>query len=466
MFEWLTGRPGARRRRSPAPMGRRSSSRSEGGRRSRGGGSPRATRTSRIFAGVGLVVLVVVLTGATALWVVLHGMTNPVRFVSLAEAVPGTRINILVMGLDAPINSRGRAVPNFDIHGTVHSRTDTMMVVSVDTQSYEVGVLALPRDTRVMVSGRENMGYDKLGHAHAYTGNPDSLIATVSDFLDIPIHYYVRINSQGVADIIDLLGGVEVYVPYPMRYTDPYQDLVINIDQGLQVLDGEKAVGFLRYRGGRSDLERIDRQQQFLQALKDKLFSLGGISRVPAIIGEIGGSVDTNMTASQMLSFAKTAAQISMPDVEMATIPGDIRTIEDPGQPPLSYYVSRTDDLMIMVDHLLWGVDPEINAAITLEVLNGTGVSGLAGRFATELERQGYTVVNVGDAERSDFALTEIIDRTPDSDKLRRLSQAVLRYLPQAELGRARAIEDKPEFTIILGQDYADLLSALAASDN
>lgn len=461
MFDWLTRRPAGRRRRPPAGSHRNTGrSASGGGRRAE---PARTRRVSRIFAGAGLVALVLVVTGATALWVVLHGMTNPVRFVSLAEAVPGTRVNILVMGLDAPLNSRGQAVPNFDIHGTVNSRTDTMMVVSVDTESHEVGILALPRDTRVIVSGREYYGYDKLGHAHAYTGNPDSLIATVSKFLDIPIHYYVRINSQGVADIIDLLGGVEIYVPYPMRYTDPYQDLVIDIDQGLQELDGNKAVGFLRYRGGRSDLERIERQQQFLEALKDKLFSLGGISRVPAIIGEIGGSVDTNMTASQMLSFAKMAARISMPDVEMGTVPGDIRTIQDPGQPPLSYYVARADELALIADHLLWGVDPEVNATITVEVLNGTGVAGLAAQFAAELERQGYTVVHVGDAESSDFELTEIIDRSPDGDKLRRLSQAVLRHLPQAELGHARALEDKPEFTIILGQDYADFLSTLAA---
>jgi len=366
----------------------------------------------------------------------------------LAEAVPGTRVNILVMGLDAPISRSGQAIPNFDIHGTVYSRTDTMFLVSVDTATADVGVLSLPRDTRVIVSGREDYGYDKLGHAHAYSGDPGALIATVSDLLDVPIHYYVRINSNGLAAIVDKLGGVPLEVEEDMRYTDPQQDLVIDIDAGYQVLDGEKAVGYVRYRGGLSDIDRIERQQKFMKAFTDKLFTLGGITKVPAMVGELANFVDTNMTVSEMLSYAKLAAGVDLPSIRMDTIPGEIRTIEDPGRMPLSYYVPDQEALAALVEELIWGVDPVANAAITVEILNGTEVPGLAARFARELSRQGYNVVSVSSAEETQCEFTEIIDRAGDEDKLRRLSQAVLRYMPQAELGRARPSEKQPDFTV------------------
>ncbi|HCW51275.1 MAG TPA: hypothetical protein DGR79_04300 [Clostridiales bacterium] len=424
-------------------------SRTERNRRRRG------RRIARMLAFAGLALVGLALVAAAALYVFLGGLTNPVHFVSLAEAVPGTRVNILVMGLDAPLDRQGRAVPDFDIHRAEGSRTDTMMLVSVDTTTADVGILALPRDTRVIISGREDFGYDKLGHAHAYPdGGPEALIATVSEFLDVPIHYYVRVNSAGVARIIDLLGGVEVYVEEDMYYVDPWQDLVIDIKAGLQVLDGEKAVGYLRYRGGKSDVDRIERQQRFLEALKHKLFSLGAIAKVPSLIAEIADCVDTNMTPGEMLSYARLAMKVDMPKVRMGVLPGDIETIQDPGRPPLSYYVVREDECAELVDILIWGVDREANAEITVEVLNGTEVPGLAGLFAAELRRQGFDVVSVADADRHDLTVTEIIDRSRDDDKLRRLSQAVLRYTPLAELGRARAVRGRPEFTVIVGQDY------------
>jgi len=423
-------------------------------------------RVGRWLAVGGLALAMIILTLGVATWVFLSGLTNPGEFVSLAEAVPGTRVNILVMGLDAPISLSGRAIPDFDIHGTVYSRTDTMFLVSVDTETADVGVLSLPRDTRVVISGREDFGYDKLGHAHAYSGNPDALVATVSDLLDVPIHYYVRINSQGLAAIVDRLGGVPLDVEEDMHYVDAYQDLVIDIQAGYQILDGEKAVGYVRYRGGLSDIDRIGRQQKFMNAFKDKLFTLGGITRVPGLIGEMANFVDTNMTASEMVSYAGLAAQVDMPSVKMGTVPGDIRTVEDPGRMPLSYYVVNTEELAAMVDELVWGVDPAANAAIEVEVKNGTDVPGLATRFAQELTRQGYNVVSISDTAGVQCEATEIIDRSTDDDKLRRLSQAVLRYLPGAELGHALATEDSAEFTVILGRDYAELVSSAHGSDD
>jgi len=415
----------------------------------------------RAAAIAGIAVAALLLTGGVAMWVVLNGLTNPVHYDSLAEEIPGTRVNILVLGLDAPLDARLRARPEFDIHTATGSRTDTMMLVSVDPETTQVSVLSLPRDTRTIIAGRENYGYDKLGHAHAY-GGPEMIVGTLTRLLNVPIHYYVRINSAGVARIIDLLGGVEIYVEKRMHYVDPYQDLVIDLQPGLQLLDGDKAVQYLRYRSDGSDIDRIERQQKFIRAFKEQLFQLGTISKLPSILDEVVDCVDTNMTAGEMLKYARLAAKLDGVDLETGTLPGEIATITDPGQDPRSYWVIDQDECARVIDLLIWGVDPEANASITVEVRNGTTMPGLAATFAGELERQGYDVIGIGDADTTDFVKTRIIDRSRDRDKLRCVSRAVLRYLPDAQLGRARPDEDGADFTIILGVDYA---SFVATSD-
>ncbi len=429
------------------------------GRRRSGG-----RQVARVAAIVGIVLAALVITGGVTVYVILNGLTNPVNFVSLAETVPGTRVNILVMGLDAPLDSHGHAIPDFDIHKAEGSRTDTMMLFSVDPVAKDVAVLSLPRDTRTVIVGREWYGGDKLGHAHAY-GGPDMLVATVSKMLDVPIHYYVRINSAGVARIIDLLGGVEIYVEQDMHYSDPNQDLYIDLKKGLQTLDGEHAVEYLRYRPG-SDIERIERQQKFVAALADQVFSLGTISKIPALISEISKSVDTNLTPAEMLSYAKLATNADSINLRTGIIPGEVADVMDPNiGVMLSYWVIKDDELESTVESLLWNVDPVANAQIRVEVLNGTTVPGLAGGFADELRRQGYDVVSVADAKTQDYQTTEIIDRCRDEDMLRRLSQAVLRYLPDAELGRAKkAGEGEPMFTVVLGQDYANYVNPPATA--
>jgi len=394
-----------------------------------------------------------------ALWVFLSGLTNPMVFESLAKAVPGMRINVIMMGLDAPHDRYGRAIPDFDIHKAVGSRTDTMMLVSIDPQTKDVAVISLPRDTRVIIAGREDRGYDKLGHAHAYGRRPgdgtNMLIGTVSKLLDIPIHYYVRVNSLGAERIIDLLGGVEIYVEKDMYYHDPYQSLTIDLKAGLQVLNGHDSVGYLKYRSDGGDILRIERQQKFLKALRDRLFRAGIITRIPALLTQLAENVDTNMTAVEMIQYAKLATQMDMPNLRTEMLPGTDIWVNG-----VSYWEVDRDACAVMVDECLWGVNREANATISVAVLNGTQVSGLAARFASELERQGYNVILVADADRKDFPTTEILERTGDTEKLHHLSRAVLRYLPDAELGHLKPSEGQPDFTVIIGEDYAAYIAS------
>jgi LCP family protein required for cell wall assembly len=318
----------------------------------------------RALAITGIVVAALVAVSAVTLYVVLNGLTNPVHFDSLAKTVPGARVNILVMGLDAPLDSHWRAQPDFDVHTATGSRTDTMMLVSIDPKAKEVGILSLPRDTRTIIVGREDYGYDKLGHAHAY-GGPDMALATVSKFLNVPIHYYIRVNADGVAKIIDQLGGVEIYVERDMHYHDPYQNLNIDLKKGLQTLTGDQAAQYMRYRSDGSDITRIERQHKLITALKEQVFSLGTVAKIPSLIGVITEAVDTNLSPTEMLSYARLAAKLENVAISTGFLPGENTTITDPGREMLWYWLPNMEEATLLIDKILWGVDAQVNSGIT-----------------------------------------------------------------------------------------------------
>ncbi|MEW5935100.1 MAG: LCP family protein, partial [Bacillota bacterium] len=188
---------------------------------------------------------------------------------------PGSRVNVLVLGLDYQLDSSGKPIADWR---RSHGRADTVMLVSFDLERREVGVLSLPRDSRVDIPGR---GLDKLNAAHAY-GGPGLAMRTVQELTGVPVHYYVRTSFDGVARMVDLLGGVEFDVPRNMDYEDPTQDLYIHLKAGRQVLDGKSALQLLRFRQyPEGDIDRIRVQQAFLMAAARKALSVVTLARLP-----------------------------------------------------------------------------------------------------------------------------------------------------------------------------------------
>ncbi len=139
------------------------------------------------------------------------------------------RFNILIMGED-------------DVEGS--RRSDTVLFATIDIDDKNMRILSLPRDTRVQIPGH---GVQKLNHAFAY-GGPDLLKATVEKYLGQPILYYVIIDYVSFPAVVDILGGVEIDVQKRMRYVDRAGKLDINIQPGLQVMDGKTALHYVRFR--------------------------------------------------------------------------------------------------------------------------------------------------------------------------------------------------------------------------
>lgn len=222
----------------------------------------------------------------------------------------------LMMGVDSK-----------DVKKSKGTRTDTLMLMKANFDTGEIGILSLPRDTRVLVKGKE----DKLNHAHAY-GGTDLTMKTVRDFTNVEVDYYVKLDYRAVKGIVDAIGGVEIDVPMRMYYNDPTADppLHINLKKGLQVLDGDDAHDFLRFRSGYSDgdLGRIDAQQYFMKELIKQTLKPRNIFKLPKIVENYYDYVDTNIPMSSILKGVVVANKMDVENIDANTVPGENKRID------------------------------------------------------------------------------------------------------------------------------------------
>lgn len=211
--------------------------------------------------------------------------------------------NILIMGTDQRENEP--------------SRSDTIIVAMLNLKTKKAHFISLPRDSRVKIEGFKHK--TKLNHAHS-NGGIKLVKSTVENLLGIRIHNYVETNFTGFANIIDLLGGVEIDVEQRMYY--PPED--IDVKKGRQVLDGHDALGYVRYRSdGRGDLGRIERQQKFLKALIEQHLRLGTLLKLPDIIEQLKENVKTDMSVADLLSLAEKFHSMKAADVQFHQLPGE-----------------------------------------------------------------------------------------------------------------------------------------------
>ncbi|NLY08496.1 MAG: LCP family protein [Tissierellia bacterium] len=245
-------------------------------------------------------------------------------------------LRVLVVGLDHS-ETQGQNV-----------RTDTIMLMQLDYKSGKVSLLSIPRDTYVYLSAVNHM--DKINHAFRY-GGIETTKAVVSEILNIEIPYYVVVGYDMAREAVDLVGGVEVDVPIDMVYEDPTADppLYINLEKGLQILDGKKALQYLRFRKGygNQDLGRINAQQVFVQSFMHELTKPVNLLKVPLMVKSYTDNVNTNLPLSKLIKFAAKIRLYNFNDMELATLPGIPN--ERNG---ISYYDVNADELLELANKL------------------------------------------------------------------------------------------------------------------
>ena len=224
-------------------------------------------------------------------------------------------ILFLLMGVDSD-----------DIDEYSGIRTDTMMLTNIDLETGEVNILSLPRDLRVEVRGR----MDKLNHAHSYDG-VELAVETVKDFLNIDLENYVKMDYKAVKEVVEAIDGVEIDVQRRMYYADTSAKppLYIDLQPGVQVLDGDEALQFLRWRQNsdgtgypEGDIGRIGAQQNFVKELMKQSLKPKNIVRLPTFVNAYWDYVDTNISLGQIARAALAANKIDLNKLETATVPG------------------------------------------------------------------------------------------------------------------------------------------------
>lgn len=219
------------------------------------------------------------------------------------------RVNILLLGGD----TRGLAENEVP-------RSDSMILVSIDPEQKTGHLFSILRDTYLEIPG---YGSERINAALAL-GGPDLSMETVSEFLGLPVQYYVYVDFEGFIKLIDAIGGVDFYVEKDMKYIDitDKEEYQIDLKQGQQHLDGNKALQYVRFRhDALSDYSRTERQRAFLKAVADKLQSGYSLLRLPSILDEVKPYIETNMEVDTMLRLATLMYQIDVSTVEDLQIP-------------------------------------------------------------------------------------------------------------------------------------------------
>ncbi len=201
--------------------------------------------------------------------------------ITLEEREP---FSVLMLGVDEREGDKGRS--------------DTMIVLTVNPNTQSIKMLSIPRDTRTEIVGHGTE--DKINHAYAF-GNEEMSMATVENFLDIPLDYYIKVNMEGFKDIVDAVGGINVN--NQMAFSQSGKQF----EEGNIDLNGDEALAYIRMRkqDPNGDFGRQERQRQIIQGVIRKGISFNSLTNFDDIFDALGRNVRTNMTFAEMRDIQK-----------------------------------------------------------------------------------------------------------------------------------------------------------------
>lgn len=367
------------------------------------------------------------------------------------------RVNILFLGIDRrPSEALNDA-----------TRTDTMLLVTLDPYSKTAGMLSIPRDLWIPIPYASNrVIHDRINTAHVYgmlydyPGGGTALAKdTVQYNLGVRVHYYVMLDFQGFQRLVDSVDGITVELPRPLidhEYpTDDYEIRSIYIPEGVQHLDGEKTLWYVRSRHSDSDFGRMRRQQQVLLAMRERLMQLGSIPKLPLLWGQFNDAVQTDLSLPELLSLASIAREVKPEDIAgYALEAGYVTpTFTLDGA---SILLPNRSNMGKLIAEVFFDPRKEQEAAY-IEILNGTETTGLASRAAQQLQKSGFLHVSIGDADGGPYTKTEIQNLSGKAYTANLLASFL--RLPRDRIKEVNKFNgESVDIRIILGQDAAQLI--------
>ena len=225
--------------------------------------------------------------------------------------------NVLVLGLDDAVN----------MDNAEEKRADAILLISMENTTGKVRILNIPRDTWVKMA--QDKGETRLANVYAVGGAP-LIVRTINQMFDISIHQYVVIDLATFGQIVDAVGGIDLYIERNMDYDDPEAGLSIHMKQGYRHLDGVGAEHYLRYRSDDlGDLGRTQRQQKFVKAFYAKLLRVDTLPKVPAIADILKHNVTTSAELFDSVHIGNVIRKLNIEPPRTIMLPGDFSRDDD-----------------------------------------------------------------------------------------------------------------------------------------
>lgn len=366
--------------------------------------------------------------------------------------------------------------------------TDTIMIGSYDPKTQNASLLSIPRDTFVGKNPKTGTGSDKINSL--YQKGPEKTLEKVNELTGLDIKYYMVIDNQALIKLVDVIGGVEFYVPDDMDYDDSSQDLHIHLKKGLQLLDGDKAEQLVRFRKNndgttysgdheKDDYGRMSTQREFIIETVKQTIQAKNILKIKDIIDIAYEYVETNLSISVVKDYAPYAINVNIDGIQSAVLPGGSYGPSTTPSYPLWFFVADKKETAKLIEQLYGTTEEEVNeiteeehvenedgtsdetetpvvevnkddaSDIKIELLNGSGSKDVLSKIKKELTDQGYKIINT--TSTTTTSKTTIINKT-DVDST--FTENIKDVIGVGNISTSSVSSSNVDITIIIGKDY------------
>ena len=259
-----------------------------------------------------------------------------------------SEIKVLILGVSTDLDSE---------------LTDTIMVASYNPNTQKANLLSIPRDTFTGKYQSKALASQKINALYNMTRTPQKTLDAVNEITGLDIKYYILVRTEALIKLVDAIGGVEFNVPINMYYTDPTQNLVIDLKEGMQKLDGNKAEQLLRFRHnndgtsypaeyGDNDFGRMRTQRDFISATLKQTLKPGNIFKIGQILEIAHENIETNLELSYIKDYVPYAVEFNTDNLKTATLPGTTPNMSETNN--ISIFVANKTETQKLVQSMFY----------------------------------------------------------------------------------------------------------------
>ncbi len=345
---------------------------------------------------------------------------------------------------------------NILVIGQSQNLTDTIMLCSYDPKTQDASMLSIPRDTFVGKNKNYATGSDKINAI--YQTSPDLLLKKVNEITGLDIKYYIKVDTKGLRDLVDSVGGIYFDVPIDMNYDDSSQDLHIHLKAGYQLLNGDKAEQVVRFRHnndgssysleyGDQDLGRMRTQRAFITEVVKQLVKPESITKVDEYIRIANENLESNFSLWNLKDYAPYAIDFKTENIRSGSLPGAPEKCN--GVWLYIYNKKETQEVVKDLFKTQLSEDQEKNTKIKISILNGTNDDVKLENLKSLLKENGYTIASTGKTTATQK--TTIINRTNQNSSI---AGDLKDLVGVGVVSNSNGNKKDVDFTIIIGSDY------------